>query len=142
MKLEDVWQWYVEQKLGRLPDPSLARPVSPQEGQKLLWLWHEHFTPHMAMIAKTPHDSAFDTEADGALCLLAKDDSFAGWQALSPGAWRVLHDRLVATQTVFAANVAGHNHVIAHLPPGLGEAEASRTLGLMFFLKKHNPSLH
>lgn len=134
MELGKIWQWYYEQRLPEdAPLPSLM-PVTPWQAIGHFFDAMPLFTGRIGAIRSTAYNTAFDDEADGALASLAINDSFAEWDMLSAGAWRVLYERLVYAMVVAAANEAQGNPVIARHPEGFDRQTRSRALLLEFLL--------
>ncbi len=132
MKLSEVWLAYCETRFpneASLPPPE---PLAPWDAIELFFDLHPMFTAQYDIINSVPFDTSFDEEADGALCQLAMVDSFDGWDAMSAGAWRVMSERLLWSQTVLAVNAARETEVIAHLPIGLDRQSKARALMLMY----------
>lgn len=134
MELENVWLWYCAERLGQPTEQPAMEPLGPAEVLDLFWTFHAVFRPRHDAIAATPYSEAFDEEADGALAQLAIADSFAGWEAMSAGAWRVLYERFAYSCTVAMANEVEGTEVIASLPVGLDDRSRARALLLRFLL--------
>ena len=137
MDLRDVAQWYAERRLGRAlssRDAADAVRLTPWQTLEALWVFHPLFTPRWDAIEATPYSETFDAEADEALVLLAKVDSFDHWDGLSAGAWRVLFERLAFLEVVILANEAEGAKVFTGVPRALDQRSRSRMLLLTFLL--------
>lgn len=133
MELKDIWWWYCEQ---RFPDIDMPppKPISPHDALSLLFDLFPMFTARSDIIDATRYNTSYDAEADAALAYLAQHNSFAAWDQMSAGAWRIINERLIYTAVVFAANEAARNPVIAHHPIGLDRQSSARALMLEFLL--------
>lgn len=134
MELSEVWIWYASERLGPRARTAEPRPISPWKGVELMFGWHPVLQPYADFAKAVSYDTSFDEEADNALCGLARSDSFATWNRLTAGAWRVLWERLAYAEAVMLANEVAGERVITHLPRGLDWQSRSRALGLQFLL--------
>ncbi|KIC38129.1 hypothetical protein RA27_20370 [Ruegeria sp. ANG-R] len=134
MQLSEVWMSYCADRFPEEKELPPPMPVDPWEALELLFELHPMFTARYDAIKSAPFDRIHDEETDGALCQLAMTDSFAGWDGLSAGGWRVMIERLIWSETVIAANAAQNNPVIAHLPEGLDRMSSAKALLLMYLL--------
>ncbi|MFC2254876.1 hypothetical protein ACETRX_35140 [Labrys portucalensis] len=134
MELREIWIAYCEQQLGDRAASAAPVIISPKKAMALLWNFNALFTPRVAAITATAFSTQFDEEADGALAMLARTDSFASWERMSAGAWRVLYERHLYTLVVMDANAALSEPVISRLPSGLTRQSQARALLLQFLL--------
>jgi hypothetical protein len=65
---------------------------------------------------------------------MAEEDSFAPWDALPAGAWRVLFERFAYCSTVVAVNLAAGRASIDRVPAGLSSQAQARALLLRYLL--------
>lgn len=134
MELNEIWYWYCEQRFPHEKELPKPEPVAPWDALDLLFDLHPMFTARYDIINSVPYDMVFDGEVDGALCQLAQLNSFDGWDEMSAGAWRVMSERLLWSETVIAVNAAQDKQVIAHLPVGLDRQSSARALMIMYLL--------
>jgi len=97
-----------------------------------LWPMIEVFRPHFAQIRSLPYLQANENEADQALWVLANGGKWTATEP-SPGAWRVLFERLTQSITVAAANHAAGNAKLLPLPAGLPSEH--HTIAAVLFLQ-------
>lgn len=134
MELKDVWIAYCEDRLGAAAETAVPLRLSPDDGMRLLFDWGQLFTARMEALGAVSYDIAFDAEADSALCMLARDDSFAAFDAMSAGAWRVMYERWSWAMVVMMTNKMEDTPVIGGLPSGLADNQRTRAFGLQFLL--------
>lgn len=133
MKLSEIWLWYCEQHIPAVATPG-TEGLSPEKVLEDFWTFHPLFTGRTGVISATPYSTDFDDAADDALAQMALEDSFASWEGISAGTWRVLQERFVYCSTVVAANMAAGKEVIDHLPSGLPPKARARALLLRYLL--------
>lgn len=135
MSLSSVWLWYCEQHLSAAQlGAQRTRALSPDEVMEAFWTFHPLFIGRLDVIKATPYSKQFDVTADGALGAMAMTDSFASWEEMPAGAWRVLYERFVYCSTVVAANMAAGTPVIDQVPAGLAPEKTARALLLRYLL--------
>ena len=134
MELSRVWIGYCEKRLGPAAGSAATVSLSPKDTHALLYEWNGLFTGRASTLLDIPYSTAFDDEADAALCEVARLDNFRTWDRLSAGAWRNLLERLTYAQGVALANEMAGTDFIAWLPSGLSRRERSRAVGLQFLL--------
>jgi hypothetical protein len=135
MDLSGVWLWYCEQHLS--PAAIAAQrteALSAEQVMEHFWTFHPLFSGRLDAIRATPYSTDFDDGADEALAQLAIEDSFAGWDALSAGVWRVLHERFMFCSVVVAANMLEGAATMERIPAGLSSQAAARALLLRWLL--------
>lgn len=133
MELSEIWLWYCEQHIPAIAMPG-AEGLSPEKVLEDFWTFHPLFSGRSDVISATPYSTDFDEAADEALARMAMEDSFASWDGISAGAWRVLHERLVYCSVVVSANLVAGSEVIVHLPSGLSPKVRARALLLRYLL--------
>jgi hypothetical protein len=137
MELSEIWLAYVNEHM--VADAGKFPPVEITASQTLERLFELHpiFTSRWDAIMSVKYTDAFDEEANNALAHLAMTDSFAAWDELSVGAWRVLVERLQYCEVVLVANMAAApNAVLNHLPIGLTRDQEARALLLRYLLEQ------
>jgi hypothetical protein len=133
--MSDVWLWYCEQHLS--PEALAAQrtdALSPQQVMEEFFTFLPLFTGRMDVIKATLYSTDFDEAADEALIQMATEDSFAAWDALPAGVWRVLHERLTYCSVVIAVNMAKGTPIIDRVPSGLPPQARARALLLRYLL--------
>jgi hypothetical protein len=135
MDLSKLWLWYCEQHLSAADlAAQRTRALSPDEVMECFWTFHPLFTGRMDAIKATPYSTDFDDSADEALGMMAMEDSFALWDALPAGTWRVLYERFSYCSVVVAANMAAGTVSIDRVPAGLSSQATARALLLRYLL--------
>jgi len=135
MELSEVWLQYVNDHL----DPALAKkpPLEFTAWQTIERFFEIHpmLTARWDALAGTPFNAEFDEVADMALVQVAATDSFASWDNLVVGAWRVISDRLMYCEIVLGVTAAREpKGVMARLPQGLERNRQTKALLLKYLL--------
>lgn len=123
---------FFEAQLGRTLDDSVPpQRLSGMEVIAALWPLNDVFRPRMTRIKTLRYRERFEAEADEAIVQAAFSGSFASWDMLTAGAWRVLMERHVQSLMVAAANEVRGNPLMT-VPTGCDEATTRG--GAMIFL--------
>jgi len=135
MELNEIWLTYVNEHMAA--DAGKIPPIELTASQTLerLFDFHPMLSARWDTIMSVKYNDAFDEEADNALAHLAMTDSFAAWDQLSVGAWRVLVERLQYCEVVLGANMAAVPKAVTdRLPLGLTRDQEARALLLHYLL--------
>jgi hypothetical protein len=135
MELHEIWLWYVNEHISELDAKALPVKFTASGTMEKFFDLHPMFTARWDAITAVAFNEAFDDEADGALAECAISDSFAGWEALSAGGWRVLSDRLLYCELVLSVQWAREPEtIIDRLPRGLSADRQTKALLLKYLL--------
>lgn len=98
LEMEDLgrrlWAVFLDRHFKPEAVPPAVDMVEAGEIEELIFSFLPTFRPQIRAMDGVPFDRAHDSEADQALEWLALDGSTRRWSELSPGAWRVLLERL------------------------------------------------
>ncbi|MBW7968144.1 hypothetical protein [Bradyrhizobium sp. BR 10289] len=132
MDLDKVWLWYAGQRLGHEPSIDDAEDVSPGAAQGLIWDFNALFEERAAEIRASAPDEG--DGADGALAMLAVNDSLDHWSGLTLPVLRVLYDRHThAVVRLEMARQAGVKAIMS-IPRGMDHRSRARTVWLRLML--------
>ena len=135
MELNEIWLWYVNE---HTVANAAARPSLEFRAWDTLERFfdlHPMITARYDAINTTRYSMEFDNVADGALAQMAMSDSFAGWEELPAGGWRVISERLLYSEVVLGVMAAKEQGtVIDRLPLGLTKERQAKALLLKYLL--------
>ena len=105
-----------------------AEDITPWTAAELLWPFHEMVRARMLSFGAMPEKTAADeAAARAAVDALGTDAETAAWQALSPGAWRVLSEHIAGCMVIMlSAHVAGR--AAYRIPAGQSDEQRRKLL--------------
>jgi len=134
MSLDEIWLAYVNSHMDENAATTDAVEFRASQTLELFFDTHSLFSKRWGAIQATAFNAEFDGLADDALARVSMDDSFASWEQLPAGVWRVISDRLMYCEICLSVVMAQDDRVTDHLPQGLRKDQQLKALLLKYLL--------